>query len=83
MYFFFNYGSPVCAKACLWPICVFCAFSLALFLLFVVLFYSDLFLFYYYSLDACLFSDRTQLRLLICMGGELGRVLEELVKGKL
>lgn len=69
----------MCAKACLWPVCVFCAFSLALFLLFVVLFYSDLFLFYYYSLDACLFSNQREDT--ESDGG--GGVLEELGEKKL
>lgn len=59
------YGISVCANVCISPsICVSCAFSLTGFLLFClfILYYSDLFVFIYFSfyycfLDACLFSN--------------------------
>lgn len=62
--------------------CVACAFSLALFLLFV-LYYSNWFVlfffyctFYHYPLDAFLFSNKTE-RGRLWMGGEVGKNLEE------
>lgn len=61
------YGIFLCVNICASTlICIFCAFSLALFCVCVfcpipfcfVLFYCILF--YYYSLDACLFSKEKQ-----------------------
>lgn len=74
-------GISVCANVCLFYVCVLCfffdSFSSVVFHPVSICFLFTLF--YYDNLDVCILM-REKEKVWVCMGGELGRVWEELYK---